>query len=96
MGRNLHIEHMFYNLPHYCISARRKEGATLPTLPDYRNGSSPSCSSWCGRPFGDSDIDKYHELIRDPALWVLKAEERSAFKSVVTLIDKPFGTSFSI
>jgi hypothetical protein len=44
--------------------------------------------------FGDPDRDRYYESLRDPALWLVKAEERTAFKSVVTLIDKPFGMLF--
>ncbi|KIM76920.1 hypothetical protein PILCRDRAFT_825925 [Piloderma croceum F 1598] len=43
--------------------------------------------------FRDLDYDKYYESLRDPALWVVKAEERTAFKSVVTLIEKPFDYS---
>jgi len=40
---------------------------------------------------GDSDHAKYYESLRDPAFWVLKAEERTAFKTVVTLIENYFG-----
>ena len=72
-------------MSHCFISAHRKEGATLPTPPN------------CGRmfgAFGDPDHDRYYESLRDPALWVVKAEERIAFKSAVTLIEKSFGMSF--
>ncbi|KIM76917.1 hypothetical protein PILCRDRAFT_825922 [Piloderma croceum F 1598] len=57
-----------------------KEGATLPTPPN------------CGRMFGafGDDHDRYYESLRDRALWVVKAEERIAFKSAVTLIKKSF------
>ena len=44
--------------------------------------------------FGDPDHDRYYESLRDPALWIVKAEERTAFKSAVTLIKKFFGMSF--
>jgi hypothetical protein len=76
---------MIYNMSHCFILAHRKEGATLPTL--------PNCKCMFSA-FGDSDCDKYYESLRDPALWLVKAEERTAFKSVVTLIDKPFGMLF--
>jgi hypothetical protein len=41
---------------------------------------------------GDSDHAKYYESLRDPAFWVLKAEERTAFRAVLTLIEKYSGT----
>jgi len=61
-----------------------KEGATLPAL--------PNCWRMFGA-FGDPDHDRYYESLRDPALWIVKAEERTAFKSAVTLIKKFFDYS---
>jgi len=45
-------------------------------------------------PLDDHDYDKYYKSLRDPALWVVKAEEHTVFKSVVALIEKPFGMLF--
>jgi len=39
----------------------------------------------------DSEYVKYFESLREPALWVLKAEERTAFKTVAILMEKSFG-----
>jgi hypothetical protein len=38
--------------------------------------------------------DKYYKLLCDPVLWAAKVEESTAFKWIVTLIEKFLGISF--
>jgi hypothetical protein len=38
--------------------------------------------------------EMYQEALRNPALWVLLAEERIAFNTSITLIEGPVGPSF--
>jgi hypothetical protein len=47
---------------------------------------------WISEP---SEVEKYRDALNNPALWALEAEERTAFKTSVTLIEGSIGT-FSI
>lgn len=40
---------------------------------------------------GSPDLDQYYEALRNPSLWEFRAEERTAWKSNVTLFEGQFG-----
>lgn len=75
----------------------RKEGATLPEYPEPESNQSVSDSEHWRAPtsfalgIDISDYNKYQEALDNPELWVVKAEERTAWTTSITLAKGSFG-----
>ncbi|KZP08519.1 hypothetical protein FIBSPDRAFT_261223 [Athelia psychrophila] len=74
-----------------------KAGVVMPTAPVSGNVSENETSMW--RPFrmrddlegSDTEMGRYHKALRDPELWEVYGEERTAWKSAVTLHEGSIG-----
>ncbi|KAF7979331.1 hypothetical protein HWV62_42745 [Athelia sp. TMB] len=70
-----------------------RRGAVMPTAPICGNSTCKDEGQWWrmnGLPDSDSERSRYQDALRDPELWDIQAEERTAWDSAVTLHEGPF------
>lgn len=66
----------------------------MPTAPICGNSTCQDEGRWWrmnGLPDSDSEMSRYQDALRDPELWDIQAEQRTAWDSAVTLHEGPFG-----